>query len=156
MKKLFTPEFLLIPYELLNRRNLSPADLLVFGAVYWFERLKDGRCTAANDTIGAITKLHERTVRRSLERLEKEGFIVRIFRDGQNKKRTMIKVLISLKIDNKYDNVGRNRPTVGSTSPTAVGRNDPQNKNTNKNNLIRNDLYFQKRKLVNKFSMRNL
>jgi len=140
MNKLFAPDFLIIPYELLNRQNLSPADWLVFSAVYWFEKLKDGRCTAANETIGKIVKLNERTVRRSLEKLEKEGFVIRVFRDGHNKKRAMIKVLLSF----KSGKVGRKNPMIGSNDPTQVGRNDPQNKNINKKDLIRKNFLQEK------------
>ncbi|MCK9436665.1 MAG: helix-turn-helix domain-containing protein [Synergistaceae bacterium] len=157
MNKLFAPDFLIIPYELLNRQNLSPADWLVFSAVYWFEKLKDGRCTAANETIGKIVQLNERTVRRSLEKLEKEGFVKRIFIDGNNKKRSSIKVLLFF----KGARVGRHNPTVGLSDPTQIGLNDPQNKNINKKDLIRKDFSFQKetsvyaKTLANKFSMKN-
>jgi len=144
MKKIFTPDFLIVPYELLNTPGLTPSDWIVFSVVYWFEKMKEGKCIASNETIAAIAKIGSRTVRRSLEKLEKAGCLKRFFFDTVHKKRKMIKILISFKKEKtvypfseigdilndtifKPRNIGLLDPPIGLTDPTPVGSNCPQN-----------------------------
>lgn len=99
----FFPDFIIIPYPVLVNENLTPQDKEIFGIIYWFEHLKDGRCTASNKTIADILKIsHQNTVGNSLTNLEKNNFIKRIFyKDGQRKE---IKTSISYKKVNPQSN----------------------------------------------------
>lgn len=73
------PDFLIKPYEVHSHPGLRPSDADIYAVVYWFERLKDGKCTASNETIAEVACVKERTVRAGLERLERYGFIVRVY-----------------------------------------------------------------------------
>lgn len=78
-KEVFTPDFILIPKPLLLCKDLTWSDRATYGAVYWFHNLKDGRCFASNSGIASVIGLNTGTVKNSLTRLEKYGFIVRSF-----------------------------------------------------------------------------
>ena len=57
MKQEFYPDFLIIPYQLVENEFLTPADLKVYGAIYWYQHLKDGKCTAGNPAIARIARI---------------------------------------------------------------------------------------------------
>ena len=92
--KEFKPEFLQIPYQVYADPELSPHDKFVYGVVYWFYSLKDGKCTASNATIASVLNSQERSVQRSLEALEKQGFIQRTWKDEVSKHRAEILPLV--------------------------------------------------------------
>lgn len=93
---MFTPQFLITPYEVKVCPGLRPTDGDVYAIIYWFENLKDGKCTAANGTIAEILSIDERTVRAALDRLEKKGFIERVYEDPETKKvRKEIRCLVA-------------------------------------------------------------
>lgn len=83
---MFTPQFLITPYEVKVCHGLRPTDGDVYAVIYWFQNLKDGKCTAANATIAEILQIDDRTVRAALDRLEKKGFIERVYEDPDTKK----------------------------------------------------------------------
>lgn len=83
---MFTPQILITPYEVKVCPGLRPTDGDVYAIVYWFQNMKDGRCTAANGTIAEILGIDERTVRAALDRLEKKEFIERVYEDPETKK----------------------------------------------------------------------
>lgn len=92
---MFTPQFLITPYEVKVCPGLRPSDGDVYAIVYWFEHLKDGKCTAANETIAEILGIDGRTVRACLDRLERKGFIERVYEDPDTRKiRKEIKSLL--------------------------------------------------------------
>lgn len=92
---MFKPDFLIIPYAIKSHEDLRPSDGDVYAAIYWFERLKDGKCTASNETLAEIACCGIRNVRGSLDRLEKEGFIERVWRDPESRtQRAEIKTMI--------------------------------------------------------------
>ena len=93
-KQQFFPDFLIIPYILKECEELRPTDSDVYAILYWFENLKDGRCTAGNQAIAAVARVDERTVRGALNRLEKNGFIRRIYFDKSKKLRSHIETLV--------------------------------------------------------------
>lgn len=92
---MFKPDFLIIPYAIKSHEDLRPSDGDVYAAIYWFERLKDGKCTASNETLADVACCGVRNVRGALDRLEKEGFIERIYVDPETRtKRAEIKTLL--------------------------------------------------------------
>ena len=125
MKKM-EPDFLIIPYLVIKNEKLQAADLMVYGTVYWFQKMKDGKCTAGNPTISKIAGVSERTVRESLEKLEAEDYIERIYKDERRKVRLEIKCKIA------FGKVGAPAPTVGATAPTSVGATAPQSNKSSK------------------------
>lgn len=56
-------------------QDLQPLDSKVYAAVYWLERLRDGRCYASNATIGKIVGASASGVNNALNRLRKQGYI---------------------------------------------------------------------------------
>lgn len=93
---MFTPQFLITPYEVKVCPGLRPTDGDVYAIIYWFENLKDGKCTAANETIAEILGIDGRTVRAALDRLERKQFIERVYEDPETRKiRKEIKCLVA-------------------------------------------------------------
>lgn len=99
MRSNFKPEYLLIPYPLIEA-NIPPAAMMVFAAIYWFENMKKG-CFASNKTLSEIAKVDVRTVGKAISLLERNGFIKRIYLDEKRRKRAGIKVLIKIKNKSK-------------------------------------------------------
>ena len=88
------PDFLIIPYEIKMHPDLRPTDSDVYAVVYWFEKMKDGKCTASNETIAEVAVVEARSVRASLDRLERAGYIERIYADKKRKIRMEIKTMV--------------------------------------------------------------
>lgn len=87
----FLPDFLIIPYQLMNDESLTGTDRTVYAVIYWYERLKDGKCFASNEEIARVAKTTAATVANSLTALEKSGFIQRIM-NGQERKQILTSV----------------------------------------------------------------
>lgn len=92
---MFKPDFLITPYVVKADENLRPSDGDVYATIYWFERLRDGRCTASNEAIAEVACCGVRNVRGSLDRLEKYGYIQRYYEDEARTRRSEIKTLLS-------------------------------------------------------------
>lgn len=89
------PDFLIIPFEIHEAPGLRPIDAIIYAVVYWFEHLRDGKCTASNTTISEIVGCAERVVRRALDNLERKGFIERVYIDPETKNnRSEIRTLV--------------------------------------------------------------
>jgi DNA-binding Lrp family transcriptional regulator len=88
------PDFYIIPREIQETRGLRPADWIVYAVIYWYEHLRDGRCTASNSSIAEVAGFEDRTVRAGLDRLEKSKAIRRIYFDKERKKRSHIETLV--------------------------------------------------------------
>lgn len=92
----FAPSFIQIPLIIIKDQETRTVDSLVYGIVYWFEHLKDGKCYASNKTIGLLINVSQSSVADSLTRLEKAGFISRIY--SSNGTRKEIKSLIDFAV----------------------------------------------------------
>lgn len=75
--------------------DLRPSDSTVYAVIYWFEKMKDGKCTASNETIADVAVIEARSVRASLDRLERAGFVERVFFDKCKQIRNEIKTTVS-------------------------------------------------------------
>lgn len=74
MKK---PLFIRIPTEILIR-EITGSDIKIYGYILALDNLKNG-CTASDTTIGKLTGIGARQVRRCLAKMENLGFIKRHF-----------------------------------------------------------------------------
>lgn len=92
----YKPDFLIKPYEVHACEGLRPTDSDVYAVVYWFEKMRGEKCTAGNDTIAEVARLQVRTVRAALDRLERHGFIQRLYSDKKRTMRTEIKTLVHM------------------------------------------------------------
>src|SRR3990167_2760927 len=102
----FIPDYYITPTIVSNHANTEPFDEKVYAIVYWFEHMKDGKCTASNETIAAVAKPHDpqpRSVQNSLNRLEECGFIRRIYKDKSKRHRLSTHTLVRFKLERNGD-----------------------------------------------------
>ncbi len=133
------PDFFQIPRIVAINPKLQDKDKMVYAAIYWLERLKDGVCTAKNETIAEIIGTENAiSIANSLARLEEQGCILRIFHDEAKRNRKEIKCLIvygkvSPRHYRQLSSVGDTLSSVGDTaSPIRLSPLDEQNKNNKK------------------------
>lgn len=91
----FTPDLFIIPGVVMLDPELQPLDTKVYAAIYWLERLRDGRCYASNATIGKIVGSSASGVNNSLNRLRGQGYIQCTYNDKNQ--RTGIITLVQMK-----------------------------------------------------------
>ena len=92
------PSFIMIPYQLLADERVKPLDEKLYGFIYWFTRLKNERCTASNDVFADLLKTTPQVVQNCLTRLERGGYIKRVFKDRNRRVRDEIIPLIDFGI----------------------------------------------------------
>jgi len=123
-----TPDFLIIPYQLIEDTRINPIEERLYAVIYWYSKLKNEKCTASNETLAKMCKTTSRVVANSLTSLEKFGYIKRTYKDELRKVRIEILPLIS------FSRVSPTDDTVSPTGDTRVSPTDEQNKNIyNKN-----------------------
>jgi len=71
-------KYIIIPLAIVDDVRLTPADKLVYGLVYSLSQ-KRGYCNMGNNNLTEILPCGERTVKNSISRLTKLGFIKREF-----------------------------------------------------------------------------
>jgi hypothetical protein len=122
------PEFLIIPYQLIQDEEIHSLDERVYGVIYWLTKLKGEKCIASNPTLAELCKTTPSSLQNSLLRLERGNYILRTFKDEARKVRTEIIPLIvftrvSLGSDSKVkvSPVGDRVSPVGDTQVSPVG-----------------------------------
>lgn len=91
------PDFLIIPIQLYDRTSFEPIDRDVYAVVYWFQHLKDGRCTASNNAIARVINCSPRSVQNSLTKLEEYGAVERFYTDNTKRHRKEVSCKISFR-----------------------------------------------------------
>lgn len=117
----YKPDFLIKPYEVHACENLRPSDSDVYAVVYWFEKMRGEKCTAGNGTIAEVARLQERTVRAALDRLERYGFIERIYSDKKRKIRMEIRTLVHMTKAQETPKMHRAKKTKIETQEMVPG-----------------------------------
>lgn len=84
-KEKLTPDFIQIPYQLIGDSTLAPIDRLVYGAIYFYSKMRGERCFATNVSIAQLLSSTPKTVSRSLQKLEDRRYIMRGFSDPDTK-----------------------------------------------------------------------
>jgi len=146
MSKIIPPEFILIPYELIDNENISPLDERLYGIIYWFTQLKREKCIASNSILAKLVKTTVGAIQNSLTNLENNGYIKRIFKDVNRRCRLEIIPLIVLtKVSPTGDRVS---PTGDSqVSPTGEENKSNINKsNKNKKNEQSSNISLTKKR----------
>lgn len=144
----FRPDFLLIPYQLIVDQEIEPMDEKVYAIVYWFEHLKDGECTASNETIAKMIKPSNpqiRTVQNSLNKLEERGYIERDYIDKERRNRLRIRTKASFKASMPV--VAKKKKVDDSNEPVDMNEIIKKYENDEKRrefNIMA--LYFEERK----------
>ncbi len=77
------PDFLIIPSQIIEDKNLQPLDGHVYGVIYWYTQMKLEKCTASNKTIADHLHSHPISISKSISRLATGGYI-RIIIDKEN------------------------------------------------------------------------
>jgi len=129
--KLFVPEFIIIPHQILADEELTPLDRIVYGIIYWFTKLKDGRCNASNITIAEIAFCKNPiSITNSLSRLEARRYIKRVFSDESKKHRVEIIPYVFFK--NTIPSIRNIRKTNSSVneSNSLINESNRQNRDS--------------------------
>lgn len=135
------PDFIIIPYPLLEDEEITLIDERLYGIIYWFTKLKNEKCTASNPTLADLVKTTSTTIQNSLTKLETKGYIVRKFKDAARRHRSeIIPLVVFHKVSPTDDTRNLVSPTDDRVSPTSdtkrllVSPTDDQKKNIyNKN-----------------------
>jgi len=130
------PDFILIPYQLLEDKDISLVDERLYGVIYWLTKLKNEKCTASNTTLAEVVKTSSGMIRNSLMKLDKKGYIQRTFKDSKKKIRLeIIPLVVFAKVSAVNDSVSLGSDNVSLVDDSRVSLGSEQNKNTyNKNN----------------------
>lgn len=77
------PEFIMSFTAIMLHPDSQQNDSVVYGYIYWLSCLKMERCFAANSLLAELSGYSEGGVQNSLTRLEKNGFIRRIYKENK-------------------------------------------------------------------------
>lgn len=93
-KDLMRPDYYHIPAVVAEA--VQPHEAFVWSIVYWFEKMKDGKCKASNQRIAEALpyKSTAKSVGNALDALEKKGLITRVFRDDNKRIRSEVRVTV--------------------------------------------------------------
>lgn len=127
MKQNNAPDFIQIPNQVFMDRELSGTDMLVYGLVYWYTKLKNEKCYASNQTFADILGVRSNKISESLGRLQKSGYIKMRYSDDAKRNREEIIPLVVYRTILQEEN---------RDTPNGV-TNDTPNGVQNKNNIIR-------------------
>ena len=142
----FLPEFLSIPYKLILDNSLTPLDLKVYGIILWFRKTtKQKKCFAKNATIAVLLstekrKIVEGSIQASITRLEKSGYVKRIFIDEAKRHRKEIIPIVDQSNNGSKNGqtnqmMGLDQSNDGSVDPSNDGHS---NNKRSKKNIDRN------------------
>jgi hypothetical protein len=92
--KLKPPDFLIIPYVLIEDGEMNPIDEKLYGVIYWLTKLRNEKCTASNEALAQVVKTSPQVINNSLIKLERNGYILRRFKDAGRRHRSEIVGLI--------------------------------------------------------------
>lgn len=84
------PHFIQIPKQLLFDESLQPTDKLTYGAILWFSQFSDNLCTASNRRLAEAVNISPKTVQNCLTRLEKKGYIKRVYKTKKKQSRKAV------------------------------------------------------------------
>jgi hypothetical protein len=123
------PDFIIIPIQVADDPTLNAIDAKLFGYIYWFTKLRLEKCIASNRLLADLVGTTPNTIQHALERLERSGWVTRIFYTPDKKIRLEIKCNVQferevLSVDNR----------VLPTDNTGVLSTDNHNKNIYKKN----------------------
>ena len=104
------PEFIPFFRHVVDHPECTNIDAIVYGYIYWLTKLKNEKCFASNETLAKLAGSSVTAVGNSLTKLERTGFIKRLYVDSKFGDRTEIIPLLS----------------IGKVSPTGEGNHHPQ------------------------------
>jgi len=117
------PDFLIIPIQVIENTKLRAIDHRVYGYIYWLSKMRGQKCTAGNYLISKLAKAEVATIKKSLNRLEKQCIIKRIY----NAKNERLEIMPLVVFSTSYPQGGSQ---LGYGGGSQLGY---QNNNNNKN-----------------------
>lgn len=137
--KIIAPEFIIIPYILIDDDKVSPVEEKLYGIIYWFSQLKREKCTASNPVLASLVKTSIGSIQNSLTNLEANGYIKRTFSDKNRRNRQeIIPLIVFSKVSPTDDRDNQVSPTGDMVSPTGDRQVSPTGEE-NKNNINKNN-----------------
>lgn len=138
MNKIILPDFIIVPYQLLEDKEITLIDERLYGIVYWFAKLKLEKCTASNATLAELVKTTPTTIQNSLTKLESKNYVKRIFKDIAKRHRLEIVPLVVFSkvspTDDTKNLVSLTSDRVSPTDDSVVSPTDDQKKKLIKKN----------------------
>ena len=120
MNDIIKPDFLQIPSQVYSCRNLSGIDMMVYGLIYWYTKLKLERCIASNQTFADILGVSTKKISDSITRLVREGFVSAVYSDTLKRNRDELIPLVVFKKISIHQSEVRDTP-IGGTLDTPIG-----------------------------------
>lgn len=130
------PDFIMIPTQLLSDSSLQPSDRILFGYIYWMTKLALMKCVASNETLSELTGFSERNIRISLDRLEQQGYVGRIYKGEGKRNRLEIIVTVAFSAVT-VNNEGTGVPSRRKHGSVVEGTGVPHNKKREEEHLKR-------------------
>lgn len=90
----YEPIFITIPFEVFKDRRLQTADKNVYGVIFYYTKMNMKICIASNRTIAGYAGVKTGTVRNSLSKLNRLGYINTVYQDEDKKIRIRIDCLV--------------------------------------------------------------
>lgn len=112
----YKPDFLIVPYALIEDKKIKPLDERVYSIVYYFANMRGEKCIASNEAIASLCKSSGKSVQNSLLNLEKHGYVQRLFSDSEKKNRSEIIPLLGMRY---HPQVTQVPPTDGTGVPST-------------------------------------
>ena len=137
-RKIIKPDFIIVPYPLLEDDGVGPQEEKLYGMVYWFSKLKNEKCTASNVLLAALIKSSPKSVSNSLNKLEERGYILRTYKDEKRRNRDEIIPLIAFSKVPSTSGTHKKRPSVRGSHPSRGGTHDPSGDGQKKNKEKKN------------------
>lgn len=144
-KDFYKPEFIPVFTIALHDEHLSKHDCLVLGTIYWYEKLKDGICTASNESIGKIIgSKSPNSIGNSINKLDTLGYISCTYQDETKRTRKTIKlnrnksILFDTGFNSQMEEVP---PADGALVPPGDGQKDNSIEKNRKENMF--DIFWK-------------
>lgn len=131
MKEFIKPDFLQIPHQVYSCRKLSGIDMMVYGLIYWYTKLKLEKCIASNQTFADILGVSTKKVSDSITRLVREGFVSAVYADPLKRNREELIPLVVFKKVSIHQSEVPDTP-IGGTLDTPIG--------VHKNNILEKNI----------------
>ena len=128
----YKPDFLIKPYFLYEDKEIKPLDRDVFAIIYYFVKMKGKKCTAGNSTMAKLINSSAGSIANSLVKLEKLGYIKRIFKDEKKLVRSEIIPLVNF---TRVSSVNEGGFICGLRGVSSVDE-QISNNNKEKNNIV--------------------
>ena len=139
----YKPDYLITPYQLIVDENLTPTDERIYSIVYYYKRMKQDKCIASNKSVADLAKVSPGTVKNSLTKLEKRGYIKRIYETEKRRKRKEIIPLICFSMVSSESDTPRHHTMTPPSSDNDHINKSNINKSNNYSDVV--DFFFQKK-----------